>query len=233
MTPGRGRGLLVVRPEPANARTAARLRAGGGDVLCLPLFAAVPVAWTPPDPARFDALLLTSAQAVRLAGAGLATLAALPVIAVGTETAEAARAAGLSVAAIGTGGVTEALAAGRAAGLTRPLHLAGRDHIDSGHPTAIVYASAETPIDRDVFAAAATGRIVLLHSVRAARRVAALLADTRQATEIAALSPAARQAAGEGWAFAIAAPTPDDAALCALALARAIDPARDGGDKRP
>ncbi|MEH3160230.1 MAG: hypothetical protein PGN08_15740 [Sphingomonas taxi] len=81
--------------------------------------------------------------------------------------------------------------------------------------------------------AVAEGRIVLLHSVRAARRVAALLADARQATGIAALSPAVRQAAGEGWAFACAAPTPDDAALCALALARAIDPAPDDGDKRP
>ena len=37
-------GLLVVRPEPGNARTIARLRAGGGAVLGRPLFAAAPIA---------------------------------------------------------------------------------------------------------------------------------------------------------------------------------------------
>jgi uroporphyrinogen-III synthase len=225
-------GLLVVRPEPGNARTTARLRAGGGAVLGRPLFAAAPIAWTPPDPAAFDALLVTSANAVRLAGAGLARLAGLPVIAVGAESAAVARDAGLRVAVVGDGGVADALTAAAAAGLARPLHLAGREHIDSGHPTAIVYASAVLDVDAAAFAAAATGRIVLLHSVRAAHRVAALIAD-RHATGVAALSPAVLAAAGDGWAFARAAAMPTDAALCALALARTIDRAAGGGDKRP
>ncbi|MGP7794951.1 uroporphyrinogen-III synthase [Sphingomonas sp. CLY1604] len=224
------RPLIVVRPEPGLSRTAARLRAGGAAVTQWPLFAAAPVAWEAPDPARFDALLVTSANAIRHAGAGLARLAALPVIAVGAESAAVARAAGLAVAATGDGGVAQALVAARAAGFLRPLHLAGREHVDSGQPTVIVYASADLPADAPAFAAAAAGGIVLLHSVRAARRVAALVAK-RGGTGIAALSPAVLAAAGSGWDIALAAPLPTDAALCALALERAIDRAAGAGDK--
>ncbi|PVE59083.1 uroporphyrinogen-III synthase [Arthrobacter sp. TPD3018] len=225
-------GLLVVRPEPGTARTLARLRALGVDAAAVPLFATVPVPWQAPDPAAFDALLITSANAVRHAGPALARLAHLPVIAVGAQTAEAARAAGLTVAVVGTGGVAEALGP---ASFTRPLHLAGRDHVDSGHPTRIVYASDAIAVDPAAFASAARQRIVLLHSVRAATRVAALLQD-RSATGIAALSPAVRAAAGDGWACAITADTPTDAALCrvgAAACTPAIDPAAGAGDKAP
>jgi uroporphyrinogen-III synthase len=176
--------------------------------------------------------LVTSANAIRLAGPGLARLRHLPVIAVGDETAAVVAAAGLRVAAVGDGGVAAALAAGRSAGLTRPLHLAGREHVDSGHPTAIVYASIAVAADPAAFAAAAAGHIVLLHSVRAARRVAALVPDRRSDVAIAALSPAVAAAAGAGWATVDIATHPTDAALCARALERAIDRAADGGDKR-
>ncbi len=223
------RGLLVVRPEPGNARTLARLRASGATVVGWPLFAAAPVEWQAPDLTAHDALLVTSANAVRLAGSGLIRFASLPVIAVGDETAAVARAAGLHVAATGTGGVGEALAAGRAAGLLRPLHLAGREHVDSGHPTVIVYASADVDTDSPAFAAAAADRIVLLHSVRAAERVSALIPQARATTRLVALSAKVAQAAGMGWADIAIAAIPTDAALCALA----IDRAAGGGDKRP
>lgn len=225
-------GLLVVRPEPGSTRTLARLHGLHADAAACPLFATVPVAWAPPDPAAFDALLVTSANAIRHAAPALAPLAHLPVIAVGAQTAAAARAAGLTVAVVGTGGVAEALAA---ASFARPLHLAGRDHVDSGHPTRIVYASDALPMAPAAFASAARSRIVLLHSVRAAARVAALLPD-RSATGIAALSPAVRAAAGEGWAIALTADAPTDAALCRLGAAActpAIDPAAGGEDKAP
>lgn len=92
-------GVLVVRPEPGSTRTLARLHALGVDAAAFPLFATVPVPWDAPDPAAHDALLITSANAVRHAGPTLAALAHLPVIAVGAQTAEAARGAGLSAAA--------------------------------------------------------------------------------------------------------------------------------------
>ncbi len=226
-------GLAVVRPEPGLSRTVARLRSDGADVIALPLFVAAPVAWSVPDATAYDALLVTSANAVRLAGSGLATLARLPVIAVGAESAAVARAAGLSVVVTGSGGVVEALSAAGDVGLERPLHLAGREHIDSGHPTVIVYASADVAADAATFADAVSGRIVLLHSVRAAERVAALLDEQREATGIVALSAKVLAAAGTGWAGAAAAAVPTDAALCALAIERAIDRAAGAGDKRP
>jgi uroporphyrinogen-III synthase len=227
-------GLFVVRPEPGNARTVQRLQAGGAsDVVAWPLFAPAAVAWDVPDPATHDALLVTSANAMRLGGAGLAQLAMLPVIAVGPETAAAATAAGFRVATVGHGGVDLALAAGRAIGLERPLHLAGREHVDSGHATAIVYASADVTVDAAAFAAAARGRIVLLHSERAAARVAALIPDRREPVGIAALSAKVRAAAGDGWRVALTAAAPTDAALCSLVLQRAIDRAAGAGDKRP
>src|SRR3546814_17961971 len=73
----------------------------GLDAHHLPLFAARPLSWRAPDPAGFDALLLTSAQAARLGGEDLAKLSALPVHAVGAVTAAAAEAAGLRGVAVG------------------------------------------------------------------------------------------------------------------------------------
>ncbi len=79
--------LAVLRPEPGNAATAARIAAAGARTIRLPLFAVGPLAWTPPDPAVHDALLLTSANAVRQAGPGLAGYRTLPVHAVGAAPA--------------------------------------------------------------------------------------------------------------------------------------------------
>ncbi|WP_210357451.1 uroporphyrinogen-III synthase [Sphingomonas beigongshangi] len=223
-------GSLVVRPEPGNARTLARLRAAGGDALGWPLFAVEPVEWAPPDPATFDSLLVTSAQAIRHAGPQLRMLAMMPVIAVGQATASVARAAGLQVSITGTRDVAAVLTTAAEAGLVRPLHLAGRDHVATGSPTAIVYDSVALPVDAAAFAAAAAGRLVLLHSARAARRVAALIPQgERHDVSIVALSPAVACAAGSGWRAVAAAAQPVDATL--VALAQSIDRAAGGGDK--
>ena len=74
--------LLVTRPEPGNSATIARAAALGLDAYAMPLFAARALPWTAPAPQDFDAILLTSAQAVRLAGPQLMRLALLPVYAV-------------------------------------------------------------------------------------------------------------------------------------------------------
>ena len=84
------RPIVVLRPEPGNRVTAAAIEGRGLRAIRLPLFAVQPVAWQAPDPAGFDALLLTSANAVRHGGAGLARLLSLPVFAVGEATADAA-----------------------------------------------------------------------------------------------------------------------------------------------
>ncbi|MEH3045851.1 uroporphyrinogen-III synthase [Sphingomonas adhaesiva] len=217
------RRALVLRPEPGNARTCAALRATGVAAVALPLFAIVPHDWPVPDAAGFDALLLTSANAVRHAGAGLHRLSHLPVVAVGEATAVAARAAGLRVAITGDGDAAQAVAL--AARYPRLLHLAGRDRVAVAGVTAVtVYASDPLAVTVDAVAAARDA-VVLLHSRRAAARFVALAgAMSRESVRVAALSAAVAAEAGTGWQAVAVAPRPDDAALVATAVRLAIDP---------
>lgn len=213
--------VAVLRPEPGNARTAERARARGFEVLARPLFEVRPVAWTPPDPASYDALLLTSAAVLRHAGPGLDALARLPVVAVGPETARAARAAGLEVVIIGEGGADHALTLARARGLGRLLHLAGRERMPdaAGVDPLVVYASEELPIEAGWTRILGRGWTALLHSPRAAARLAALVdhdGAPKADIAVAALGPAVLAAAGGGWRSASAALRPDDESLLDL-----------------
>ena len=69
------RKLLLLRPEPGLSASVTRARALGLDVIACPLFRVGPVEWALPDSARFDGLLLTSANALRNGGPGLRQLA--------------------------------------------------------------------------------------------------------------------------------------------------------------
>lgn len=213
--------VVVLRPEPGNARTAARAAARGFAVRRLPLFETRAVAWAPPNPAGFDALLLTSAAAVRHAGSGLSALAGLPVVAIGAETAAAATNAGLAVVVTGDAGALAALDLARSDGLTRLLHLAGRERMPDqpGVNPIVVYAGDALPIAAGAVARL-SGWTALLHSPRAARRFAELAdADrARSAIGVAALSPAILAAAGGDWAFGVAASAPTDDALLGTLL---------------
>ena len=222
------RTLAVLRPEPGNAATVARARAAGFTTLSLPMFAVRAIAWDAPDPARHDALILTSANPVRFGGVGLAGLRHLPVFAVGAHTARAARDAGFDVMATGDtdGAALVALAAAR--GVSRALYVTGRDRtLDAGGPIDAVlpvYDSAVLPIDR-VALETLVGTTALLHSARAARQLRALIENAgidRACIAIAAFSPVIDQAAGPGWAARAVAATPDDAALFAAIRALAI-----------
>lgn len=214
------RPLAVLRPEPGNAATCARIAAAGGIVLAVPLFEVVPLAWTPPAAASFDALFLTSANAVRHAGAGLESLRALPVFAVGEATATAARAAGLTVAGVGAGDADALAALAETRGVRAALHLAGRDraraHLTGVARTIAVYAS-EPAVPAPARLAALTEAVALIHSPRAGERLA-MLAPDGAAMRIAAISAAALAAAGPGWAATRIADRPSDAALIAAAL---------------
>jgi uroporphyrinogen-III synthase len=211
--------LAVLRPEPGNAATAGRIEALGPTAIRLPLFAVRALDWTPPDPGGFDALLLTSANAIRCGGPGLDLFRHLPVFTVGARTAETARSAGFDVKAAGASDAISLLALAEAHGVSRALHLTGRDRsIDAGGPVSCgiaVYASEALPID-DGRLRGLEGSVALLHSARAARRLGELLAGRgmpRSAIGIAALSPAVAAAAGAGWASVVVAAAPNDAAL--------------------
>ncbi|MEA3081779.1 MAG: uroporphyrinogen-III synthase, partial [Sphingomonadales bacterium] len=164
----------------------------------------------------FDGLLLTSANALRFGGEGLAALRGLKVYAVGEATAEAAREAGFDVAATGDLGV------GRLLGWIEPnlklLHACGADrHETPGVRQEIAQMTvyrAKAVDDPDL--RAAEGNLVLIHSPRAGQRFAELV-DDRGTISIAAISAAAAKAVGDGWKAIAVADQPNDDALLALA----------------
>jgi len=217
--------LIVTRPEPGNAATIGRAKALGLDARAMPLFAAHPLNWTAPKVADFDALLLTSAQAVRLAGPALATLSSLPVHAVGAATAEAAKAAGLAVAMAGAADAQSLLDVMTSENIRRILWLCGRDRSEFEVHGAVLEplpCYAVDPVDppaqwAELIAAPA---VILAHSARAAHRIAELVRPARAHLALVAISPVVAAEAGTGWAELTASAQPDDAAM--LALARAL-----------
>jgi len=218
------RRLLVLRPKPGASATVEKARGQGLDAAAVPLFEIEPVAWEAPDPAGFDALLLTSANAVRMGGPELAKLRALPVHAVGPATASIARDAGFEVATSGNSSIGPLLAALNPA--LRLLHLCSEERTDPGDVpqriTPVVVYRARAVADPDLGDAA--GAVALVHSPRAARRLAELLTE-RSSIVIAAISPAAAEAAGSGWEQVESAGAPNDEALLALAARLCNKPA--------
>jgi uroporphyrinogen-III synthase len=90
--------LLVTRPEPEGARTAALLRSRGHEVLTLPMLRIEAIADAALGPGPWAAVLFTSANAVRALAAHphFGEIAHLPAYAVGARTQAAAEAAGFA-----------------------------------------------------------------------------------------------------------------------------------------
>jgi uroporphyrinogen-III synthase len=206
----------------------------GLEPVVAPLFRVKPVAWEAPDASLYDAVLLTSANAARQGGAGLAGLTGLPCYAVGEATAAAAQAVGFADPVVGPGDGTAAVEAMAAAGVERALHLCGLDHLVLEHPQVtierqIVYASEPVA----ALPPQARGEaIALIHSPRAGRLFAELVRD-RAGIAIAAISANAAEAAGEGWRLKAVAEAPRDQALLELAarLCNITAPDESGADR--
>ncbi|HVQ07203.1 MAG TPA: uroporphyrinogen-III synthase [Allosphingosinicella sp.] len=210
--------VLVLRPQPGADETAARARALGLEVVVAPLFAVRPLAWTPPDPAGFDAVMLTSASAARQAADGLTPFEALPCYAVGEATATAAREAGFADIRVGPEDGAALLLMMAEDGVRAAFHACGEDHLALGHPgiaiTRVpVYAAEAAP----GLPVAAEGALALLHSPCAAALFAGLAGD-RARIIIAAISARTARAAGDGWQQVVVAARPRDDALLELAV---------------
>ena len=213
------RRLFILRPEPGASASLERAKALGLDALAVPLFEIEPVAWQAPEAGRFDALLLTSANALSCGGEGLERLRGLPAYSVGEATAEAARDAGFDIAATGDAGVDRLLASIEAD--VRLLHLAGEDRHSTRDArqaiTAIsVYRAVELP--RPDGLGDVAGQAAAVHSPRAAARLSQLLGEEEKSTvSLACISEAAASAAGPGWEASEVADKPTDDAVLALA----------------
>jgi len=191
--------LLLTRPAPDAERTAASLRARGHTAIVAPLLRIEPIrdaaiADAAIDDAAWAAILVTSANAASAIAehAGLATLTALPVFAVGERSAQAMRMAGFGdvVSANGDMGDLISLVAGRLRPAKPLLYLAGADragdlagdlamHGFTVH-TAVVYrAVAEETLPAAAAAAFAEGIDAVLHFSR--RTAIAYVAAARRA----------------------------------------------------
>lgn len=210
--------VIVLRPEPGASETVARATARGIESLAIPMFHIEPLEWRVPDPEQFDAMLLTSANAARFGGPGLAELRSLPVHAVGEATAAAAREAGFEVAGVGDQGAERLLDS--LGPRLRLLHLCGEDRAVVSRPVTSVAVYRSRLLDPEEELRRAQAALVLIHSPRAARSFADAadrLGLDRTSIRIAAISPAAAEAAGTGWAAVESAAEPTDEALLALA----------------
>lgn len=207
--------IWVVRPEPGNNATMRRLAAQGLPAHSVPLFQGEPLPWTTPPSDNFDALMLTSANALRHAGQELACYGQLPLWAVGATTASAAHDAGLAVSRVGNGGVAELLegAKGRILWLCGEARTTPPAHAGLTVTPVPVYRMAETSVLPDRFG---TKGIILLHSVRAARRIAGLVCDHRGTFTLVAISAEVANAAGDGWQCVRVASSPTDAEVVAV-----------------
>ena len=123
--------VLVTRPQEDAQRTAAALAARGHHVRTAPLLTIETISGADLGLASWQAVLMTSANAARAIAVHprRAELRALPVLAVGRRTAEAARAAGFAdvTSADGTAGDLARLVAERLGAGAKLLYLAGSD----------------------------------------------------------------------------------------------------------
>lgn len=180
--------VWITRAEPGASRTAEQVRALGHEAFVAPLLQVRPLAGAGADLAGVGALAFTSANGVR-AFAALSSERDLPVFAVGAATAAAARAAGFTHISSGEGDVAalaEAIAARRGdlAGAVlhpAPVEPAGDlvgDLSARGVPAraAAIYDTVPVPPTPELTARLRELDVVLLHSPKAARALAELLA---------------------------------------------------------
>jgi uroporphyrinogen-III synthase len=139
--------ILVTRPEPDAARTAAKLRAAGHEVAVDSLLTIEAIAFEPPR-GEYAALAVTSANALRAVGESpaISRFKSLPLFALGMHTANAARLAGFVriEAAGGDAGALGGALARKLPANSRVLYLAGEDR---ARDLAALTASAKIAIE--------------------------------------------------------------------------------------
>ena len=249
--------LIVTRPEPDGARTAAKLRACGHDVELVPLLRIEPVREADFGAGPFAAVLITSANALSAIASHqrIAELRSLPAFVVGRRTAEAAHAAGFTDVLSADGNQRDLVRLVRAriaASEHKPLlYLAGEDRSGDlgadlaalGLPvrTVVVYrAAAASEFPDAIRNALALGRFdgVLHFSRRTAEsflRCASAGEALRPALSVAhyCLSPhVAEPLVAAGAAVVRVASRPEEAALIELVNAVVVTSTNGGINER-
>jgi len=218
--------VLILRPEPGASRTAAAAAGLGLDPVTAPLFEVKAVQWRPPPLWAYDAVILTSGNAVRMGGGKLKEMLDAACYAVGERTAQAALEAGFADVRTGPSDGAALVEFMASEGVTEALHLCGRDHAQLSHPSIrierrVVYAAdAVETLPEQAVSALGAGALALLHSPRAGACFSGLVESAGLAKggiSIAAISDSAALAAGPGWKSKSVAAEPRDHALLELA----------------
>jgi uroporphyrinogen-III synthase len=214
--------LLILRPQPGADATAALATKAGIETDIAPLFEVQSVVWTAPRADQYDALLLTSANALRHGGNQMAAFKNLPVYAVGSATADAARGAGLGVIWTGTKSADSVIAQAKADRNLRLLWLTGRHHIVQASlpeltiDAKIVYDSVQITDQTTLVTKLSRPCLAALHSARSAQCFMTICdthAVDKSSIAIAAYSQKIADTAGPGWAASLVADAPNDEAL--------------------
>lgn len=159
--------VLLTRPAGENARIAGMLEPLGAECIEWPLTRIVTLVERLEVPAGLDAILFTSANAVRSFAAASARRD-LPVLCVGDRTAGAARAAGFADVSSAAGDAADLARLARISGHRRFLHPRGREaralSLEGAHVEAPVVYAAEPagPPPAEVADAFAQGTIGLV-----------------------------------------------------------------------
>jgi uroporphyrinogen-III synthase len=177
--------VLVTRPEPGASRTGARLAAAGFSPILMPMTEIVPLRVDEAMPTHADAVVATSANALRHCPPDwVAGLAGTPLFAVGAETGALARSLGFRDVIDGPGNALDlaGLAAGRLSPGASVVYLCGKVRLADFEHALIQHGMQVQPVEtydtRPVLRAAEDvlallGRepvdAVLLYSVEAAR----------------------------------------------------------------
>ena len=217
--------VLILRPIDGARATAARAKQLSLEPLIDPLFEIEPLDWNAPPSPGFDALMLTSANAIKFGGAGIARYEKLPVLAVGEATASAARKAGFSIQETGRGGAQALLDSLKNGQYPKILRLAGKPHVtlkaaDRQITVREVYQSLALPLGKKAKGTLVNETAVLLHSPRAAKKLTDNMQQAgldRSNCHIIAISEQTALAAGDGWKSMNWAEQPDDDTLLSLA----------------
>jgi len=229
--------VVITRPQPAAERTAAALAARGHDVWVVPLMRVEPVAADLSG--DWGAVIVTSANAPAAIAGNPAreALLALPLLAVGQRSADAAREAGFAEVTSAGGDVRDllrALTTRRLDQVAPLLYLAGEDRTTdlaaelAAHGIAaemrVVYRAVTAPFPDELTAALEAGDVeaVLHFSRRSAENYlagarAAGIADEALAVRHYCLSAQVAEPLQAAGATRVAvAPRPQEAALIEL-----------------
>ncbi len=229
--------VVITRPQPAAERTAAALAARGHSVWVVPLMQVEPVAADLSG--DWGGVIITSANApAAIAGdPAREALIALPLLAVGQRSAEAARAAGFGEVTSAGGDVRDLLRAlaTRRLDLVAPLlYLAGEDRTTdltaelAAHGIAaemrVVYRAVPLPFPPELTAALEAGDVeAVLHFSRrsaenylAAARAAGIAAEALAVRHYCLSAQVAEPLEGAGVKRVAVAPRPQEAALIEL-----------------